>query len=312
MNKYIFVVLLLFGCAAANSQTTVQNSSVAVKDGDDRAARFEFQPWYRLDTITGETRVQNYGAWWLIHPSSARPILRLPEVGDTVTYFDWYYFAPPTITSALSPTTTIYEVGTSNAITISGATSNPAGTTLTAGTLGRTAPAPTTEILGFTSATTYSQAITFTPQQAGSGNYNELVYSFRASQDYTGAESGTATSPTRTVTAVYPVLYGVSATDLTATGDPYTALTKLVQAEGNKAVNMNGSGFIYYAVPSTWTDVNLSAIFDGNGFNVTPSFTSSTVSVTSSGLTNNWTLNYTIYKLNTSTTVSNATYTFNR
>jgi hypothetical protein len=112
---------------------------------------------------------------------------------------------------------------------------------------------------------------------------------------------------------VYPVLYGVSATDLTAGGNAYTDIeSPLVETEGNKSVNIDGSGFIYYAIPTTWTDTNLSSIIDDNGFNVTPSFTSSAISVTSVGLANNWTQNYIIYKLNNLTTVSNATYTFNR
>lgn len=300
-----FLPIFVFG------QNTVKNTSIVVKDGLDLSEPFEFQPQYRLDSLTGVTRVWDNGAWWMVSPDPTRPILRLPQVGDTIKFFDWYYFTAPTITLSVSGGT-LFEVGTSNTVTLSGATTNPANTTLSSGSLDRTSPGPTNQVLDVGSSNSYTTNVTFTPQQGGSGDYNELSYTFRTTQNYTGAESGTINSPSRSINAVYPVLYGVSATDLHSTGNAYTTLTKLVQNEGNKTVEMDGSGFIYYAVPSTWSDTVLSAIFDANGFNVTPSFTSQTVSVSSSGLTNNWTLDYTVYKLNSLTTVSNADYTFNR
>lgn len=105
----------------------------------------------------------------------------------------------------------------------------------------------------------------------------------------------------------------MSATDFSVGGDPYTGLTKLVQAEGDKTVSLTGSGFIYYAVPKTWGDFNLSSIIDHNGFNVTPSFTSYDITVSSTGLVNDWTsVDYKLYKLNTTTTTSGYAYQFNR
>lgn len=250
---------------------------------------------------------------------SDKPILRVPTVGTniggtTVTeWLDYWYFSAPTLSLALSPTTTIYEVGDTSRITVSGTTSNPGLATLTNGGLDRTSPT-VLEVDGFGTGTSYTFTFSFYPQKDSTSHYKQTTYSFQASQDWVfGAESGTATSTTRTVTAVYPVLYGMSATDFSIGGDPYTGLTKLVQAEGDKTVTLTGSGFIYYAVPKTWGDYTLSSIIDHNGFNVTPSFTSYDINVSSTGLINDWTsVAYKLYKLNTTTTTSGYAYQFNR
>jgi len=251
---------------------------------------------------------------------SNRPILRVPTVGVNIggstvnDFLEYWYFSAPTISLGLSPSTTVYEVGTSNAITLSGSTTNSGGSTLSNGNLNRTVPGPSTSINSFAAATTYSQPITFAPNQTPSGDYTELDYSFQAEQDYSGDESGTATSTTRSIKGIYPVFYGMSATDLSSTGDPYTVLTKLVEDEGDKTVTFTGTNeFMYYAFPVNWADNNLSQILDHNGFDVTSSFTEFTITVGSTGLTNNWTgVFYRLYKLNSTTTASGFDYQFIR
>lgn len=248
---------------------------------------------------------------------SDRPILRVPEVGDNIggatvnDWLEWWYFTAPTIT--LGSLSSPVEVGTVTQYILSGATTNNGGATLSNGMLRVTSPATDT-LLAFGSATSYADTITFEPQQDSTGQFKSFTFTFAAKQDWVfSSESGTATSSSRTITGVYPVLYGMSATDLSSTGDPYTALTKLVQAEGNKTVSLTGSGYIFYAVPKTWGDFTLSSIIDHNGFNVTPSFTSYDITVSSTGLTNDWnTVAYKLYKLNTLTTTAGYAYTFNR
>jgi len=249
---------------------------------------------------------------------SDRNILRVPTVGQNIgggtlgDFLDYWYFSPPTLSiSSLSPS--VIEIGTSQAYTISGATTNPGAATLSAGVLEKTYPSTAT-INSFGAGTSYSQGITFAPLQTPSGDYTEAEYRFQASQDWVkGAESGTATSSTRTIKGVYPIFYGMSATDLSATGNVYTTLTKLVEDEGNKTVTINGSGFIFYAFPASWSDNALSAIFDHNGFNVTGSFTVHDINISSSGLTNDYsTVAYKLYKLTTTTTATNFDYQFNQ
>jgi len=234
------------------------------------------------------------------------PILRMPTAGTTIggnsfsDWAQWHYFTAPTLSlSGSSPTN---EVGTSNSYTYTNTTTNSGGATLSGGRIEKNSVSVAT----FGAATTGSYTYTFAPTSV-------VTETMRSEQEWSGAgESGTAVSSSRTLRGVYPVFYGVSATDYSASGNIYSVLTKLVATEGNKTVTMDGSGFIYYAVPVAWSDENLSSIIDANGFNVTPSFTSYTISVTSTGLVNNYTVNYLLYKLNTTTTVSNANYTFNR
>jgi len=250
---------------------------------------------------------------------SNRPILRTYAVGVNIggstvqDALEYMYFVAPTITTNLTPSTTVYEIGTSNGITISGATTNGGGSTLSNGALTRTVPA-SNQILSFGSNTSYTTGITYTPQQGGSGDYNQSAYTFQASQDWvSGSESGTATS-SRSISSVYPVLHGMSAVDLSAGGDPYTTLTKLVQAEGNKTVVFTGTNeFMYYLVPKTWGDFDIATILDHNGFDVTGSFTAFDVTVSSSGLVNDWTnQDYKLYKLNNITTATDFAYQFIR
>lgn len=246
-----------------------------------------------------------------------RPILRVASPGDTVTSHEWFYFAAPTMSNiSFSPTPTVYEVGTSTAITISGSTNNPASATLSGGILETLLPSTGT-INSFGASDTYSQPITFSPQQGGSGNYNEVgTYRFRASQNYTGAESGSAVSNNKDLVSVYPVLYGMGSTDTASVmNNAYTTLSKDIVEEGDNQVTLNGTGLIYYGFPASWTDTNLSQIEDHNPFDVTSSFDRICChNVSSTGLTNNWTnVPYVFYVLNTgSTTTSNYTYSFNQ
>lgn len=253
-------------------------------------------------------------AWELFSFDRTKPILRVPVIGDTIKNFDYYYFTPPTIAVTLSPSTAVYEVGTSNSIDIRVVTTNLASATLSNGTLTRTNPSSNT-VSTFAAVAGDTVTISFTPQQSGSGDYNLTSYSFQASQDYSGAESGSITSNTRSIDGVYPVFYGMgSTTTATVLADIYGLLTKSVTTEGDKTLSFTGSGLIYYAFPASWSDTNLSSITDPNGLNATSAFTRTTATVTSTGLTNNYTsVNYIVYYLNTgTTTTSSSEYTFNQ
>lgn len=248
-----------------------------------------------------------------------RNILRVPSVGQNLgttsinEWLEWWYFTPPTLSMVISPTTTVYEYGDSSQVIATSTTTNSGGATLSVGAL-ITSWSGGSENKSFGASTTARDTIQFAPIAGSSTNYNRQSYSFQSSQGWVfGSESGTANSNTRTVQAVYPVFYGMSSTDFSSSGNIYGVLTKLVTTEGNKSVNLNGSGFIYYAIPTTWSDTDLSSIIDHNGFNVTSSFTVYDITVSSSGLTNDYSgVSYKLYKLNSETTTSNFTYQFNR
>ena len=267
----------------------------------------------KIDSLLNESSPQQNLSF-----DSNRPILREPTVGvniggSTVTdWLEWWYFTPPTLSLAQSPSTSVYEVGTSTAITLTSTTTNDGGATLSNGQI-RVGAAQVSGFFGNTTGTFY---YTYTPQQSNTGNYNQSSYTFTAQQDWVfGSDSGTATSNARTVRAVYPVLYGMVADTATAFADPYSKLTKLVQTEGDKTVSLTGNGLIIYGFPQTWSDTNLSSIIDPNGFDVTASFTRVDYPVvTSTGLVNNYTsVPYVFYFLNTgATSTSSSNYTFNR
>jgi len=265
--------------------------------------------------------------WDTIHGGSLtsefdgdRPILRVPTAGTnigstTVTeWLDWWYFTAPTIALTTSPTSKVIEVGDSVVYTFNTNVTNSAGATLSSGEFRRTSPAAAV-VTSFGASTSDATAINFSPKEpeGAAADYDEQVYTFRSFQDYAGAEIGTAQSSTVTLQGVFPVLYGMSSTDFSTTGDFYSALTKLVQTEGDKTVTLTGSGFIYYAIPASWSDNTINQIIDHNGFNVTASFTVYDRNVSSSGLTNDWTnVPYKLYKLNNLTTTSGYAYQFNQ
>ena len=238
-----------------------------------------------------------------------KSILRVPKAGDKITgnkwsdYIRWHYYRAPTLALSHSPTTTLTEVGNVINYTLTNTTSNPGGATLANGRFERDG----TQVATFGSATSATHPFTFSPG-APSGN-NALQYTFRSRQDYSGGGDapGTAVNPTaRTFRAAYPILYGMSTTDLTQGGNPYTVLFgKLVETEGNKSVPISGSGYIYYAIPASWGDTALSLIQDGNNYNVTAGFTPYNVTVTSTGRTNNYTaVPYILYRSNGTSTIS--------
>lgn len=242
-----------------------------------------------------------------------RVISRVPAIGTNIQattfreWLNWWYignYTQPSI--SLGSLTSPREVGTSNAYTLSGSTSNPCIFTLSNGTVNGN---------NFGSNTSYSYSYTHAPTSHGT-----TTITAQQSWDETGTicadgspNTGT-TSSSRSISNVYPVFYGMSATSYTSGSVPYTEFTKLVVTEASlTGLTMTGTNmYIYILIPKSWTDYTVSSIIDHNGFNVTGSFTAYDVSVTSTGLTNNWTYNYKCYKLNNLTTASGYNYTYNR
>lgn len=119
-------------------------------------------------------------------------------------------------------------------------------------------------------------------------------------------------SDTLSRTAIYPFFYGMNSNNLLSGGSTFynANLTKLIQSKNNKSLNINGlNEYIYYAYPSSYGD--LDSIIDGNGFDVTSSFSKTTVNIESTGLSNNYNESYNIYRTISVTTVSNQIFKFN-
>lgn len=249
-----------------------------------------------------------------------RAISRIYQVGTNTgantlrEMFEWMYignYTQPTLTfNTVSPT--LVEVGSSTAYTLTGSTNNPCNYTLANGALS----APATHSFG--SATTFSKSYTHLPTTHG-------TTTITASQDWTmtttSCVAGSPTSGTKTasrsIVNAYPVLWGMSATEYTSGSVPYNIWSKRVVDPATSpsitALTMTGTNqYIYILIPTAAGDFTVSSIIDHNGFSVGGSFTAYDVTVTSTGLTTNWTTGYKLYKLNNLTTASGFNYVYNR
>ena len=235
-----------------------------------------------------------------------QPVLREVKVGDIVydsigDFSNWaafHYYRPPTLLLEQTPKTYVFERGTQNTLQYVSTTSNPGAATLSQGSV----RANGTPISNFGSSVVATYTFQFNP--AGSTNFTGTEYIIQSQQNYTHPSgSGVASSNPINISGVYPVLYGMSQTDLFSGGDIYTALSKDVSREGDKSYFITGRGFIYFAIPLDWDDDTLAHIFDTNDFEQTGSFTPQIVSVSSSGLSTNWTHSYRVYKLKTETVI---------
>ena len=112
------------------------------------------------------------------------------------------------------------------------------------------------------------------------------------------------------ITPIYPILYGIGASGLSAT-DRYTTLTKLIETDDNKSVIVNSNlNRIHYGVPIEYVDRisinNASEELLGSLFPLVPI----TEQVDSVGLTIDWSHNYKWYESNYNTDSNNATLSF--
>lgn len=273
-----------------NPETTTGKTSVLVLDGDT----VKEQTLSTTLAFNGNRTVKRSG-------------LPLVNAGgtDLLTWIENYFFPfiPATITCVSA--TSIVEVGTVTSITISGATTANDETIFSLGILNQTLPLPVTLISSFGSALNFSTLTSYSPVIS-----ETIQFQHQQLTDNNGTPT-TIYSPVKNISAVYTYLYGVSASDLSTGGNPaYIGLTKLVQAAGNKTISLTGTnGYIYFAYPASYG--SLTSIIDQNGFNVTPSFTKYTANVTSSGLVNDYTISYYIYKLNSLTSPVAWSYQFN-
>jgi hypothetical protein len=121
------------------------------------------------------------------------------------------------------------------------------------------------------------------------------------------------TNRTLSKAGYYPLFYGMSTNDTTSAGSGLylnSDLTKNIASTGNRSVSLNGTNeYVYFSYPSS--SGALSSIIDGNGFDVTNSFTLYTVNLTSSGQDTEWTEQYNIYRTAAVTTVIGQTFDFN-
>lgn len=223
-----------------------------------------------------------------------RPIKALPNVSDNLgasfttvaAGLEELYF--PFIPSALTLNGfSLVEEGTQQTPTVAGTfAQNDETTTTTSRMLVNTVPGATSpDPIPFGAISQLQSAITA-----------DTTYKIEADVDNNGTPN-TISSNTVTVDFIFPFFYGSDA-DASLTGNAlYLALTKLIQNQGNKTVNLSPSTeYIYFCYPDTYPD--LTSILDPNSFEVLGSFTKFARSVTSNGLFNDYTQGYKVYRSN--------------
>ena len=226
----------------------------------------------------------------------------LPAVnagGATITeWLNNYFFPFLPATVTLNGLST-YQYGTSNDVTLTGAVVLNDETTVYERRVYDVTSAST--LLG----TVASNAVSYTVPSVVANR------SFKVDVDVAGnGTPGTISSPVRSVSFVYPFLYGMT-TAATPTGSElYTTLTKLVEIKASKTVSLTGSSaYIYFAYPDTYGQ--LTAVYDQNGFDTLASFTTYQISVVASGLNyNNWTTTYRVYRSTSLTAVATKPFVF--
>jgi hypothetical protein len=123
-------------------------------------------------------------------------------------------------------------------------------------------------------------------------------------------ETLTVISQTRTATYVYPIYYGMSASNLSAatTLQGVSGITTLIEDKGTKTIVFDGiNSFFYIAYPSSYGD--LATIVDtSTNFDYINSVTKYTVNMNNSPKWFN--IEYYIYKLNNPTTISTKSFRF--
>lgn len=145
-------------------------------------------------------------------------------------------------------------------------------------------------------ATAYIDAYSINPPSSGASTTKQWTLNVT----HIGAQTS-SDSASKSITWIYPFYHGAHASDLSDGTDIQTSLTKLLQTKGNKTITIHTNNeFIYFAYPSYYGDIT--TILDGNGFNVTASFTKYTSTITHA--LSSVVVDYTIYKSNSVSTIN--------
>lgn len=110
---------------------------------------------------------------------------------------------------------------------------------------------------------------------------------------------------------VYPILQGST---ISETPTYYSELNRIIRPKEDTTVLFNGTDeYFFFGYPASYGDLKPAGqggIIDQNGLDVTNAFEEVVTNITSTGLDNNWTVQYRIYKTIVPTTI-NGNFTFN-
>lgn len=203
---------------------------------------------------------------------------------DVINFLNNFFFPFLPATVATSGGTTIYETGSSNSLSVI--------STITLN-----------DELTFGSASVRKNGAVWNTTSSAPPSFTFVDSNLTSSATYiTYVQTDNYGSPTvissnsRIATFVYPYLYGTSSIAGLSGTSLYSAFSRQAVTSGNKTISLVGnSTYIYFAYPTSYPA--LSSILDPNSFEVISNFEySSSVSVTSTGLSTNWTTTYRVYR----------------
>jgi hypothetical protein len=237
------------------------------------------------DTVDVITSVSSNGKGHLTGVETST--LTLPNVQSLEDRLDALEYVPIDITSFLAPANSIYEYGYGpGSLTFDWSTNTTpsslilispisGGVPVSAGDTSYTEPA-------FTVNSTFgAETVNTWELYAYDAQNNEAFESFA-------------------LTWVYPFFSGEDSADLSS-GTGIEGLTSSISRKNNKTIAVSATNeFIYFAYPATYGSLN--SILDGNGFNVTSSFTQYTANVYQAASGDS--ISYNIYKSNSVTTIN--------
>tara|TARA_R110000803_G_scaffold67358_1_gene129048 strand:+ start:347 stop:1564 length:1218 start_codon:yes stop_codon:yes gene_type:complete len=237
------------------------------------------------DTVDVITNVSSNGKGHLTGVETST--LTLPNVQSLEDRLDALEYVPIDITSFLAPVNSIYEYGSGpGSFTLDWSTNTTPSSLILISPISGGVPVSTGD-------TSYTEPTFTVNSTLGAETVNTWeLYAYDA-QNNEASESFT-------LTWVYPFFFGEDSADLSS-GTGIEGLTSSISRKSNKTIAVSGTNeFIYFAYPQTYGLLN--SILDGNGFNVTSSFTQYGASVYQA--VSGDSISYNIYKSNSVTTIN--------
>lgn len=232
--------------------------------------------WTSYTTFTNDTPVVN--AHGGVAAGTTFNKMPIPDVLNKILY---PYVAPTVSASVVTPGNGgTYEIGATVNVTKIRATVTKKSSSITKVEIYDGSTAIATKTDGVSGGGTFD----FTTDLSVTSNKNYQA-------KVTDADSKITTANTGTFSFVHPYYTGTIASGTTLTSAVIKALTKKIEAKGNKTYTYNtDNNCMVIAYPSSYG--NIKQIIDPNGFNITDTFTLKTVNVT---CLNNAEVSYNVY-----------------
>jgi len=237
------------------------------------------------DTVDVITNVSSNGKGHLTGVETST--LTLPNVQSLEDRLDALEYVPIEITNFLAPVNSIYEYGSGpGSFTLDWSTNTTPSSLILISPISGGVPVSTGD-------TSYTEPTFTVNSTLGAETVNTWeLYAYDA-QNNEASES-------LSIAWVFPFFFGEDSADLSS-GTGIEGLTSSISRKSNKTIAVSATNeFIYFAYPATYGSLN--SILDGNGFNVTSSFTQYGASVYQA-LTGA-SVSYNIYKSNSVTTIN--------